>query len=222
MLFGELSCVKFNVSFDKKREFEELAAMIKQLLSATFGLLFCVVAVFGQNNAEQAVNSAREQFSNIKNRSIELERMKRDANKRPVREDSTVSFPKIKEDFEEIQKINSSVFEMTAAKTAINYNAVFKFVSEINHRAERLKSNLFAADANKETKNNQPNPAESPDIKILLAALDKSIISFVHNSIFQNVQLVNSQDSLDAEKELDAIIKISTSIKEKAKKLAKK
>ena len=51
--------------------------------------------------------------------------------------------------------------------------------------------------------------------------MDKSINSFVHSSLFQNVNLVNSQDSLKAQNDLETVIKISSSIKEKAKKLKK-
>ncbi|HEY0657210.1 MAG TPA: hypothetical protein VGD05_01990, partial [Pyrinomonadaceae bacterium] len=87
----------------------------------------------------------------------------------------------------------------------------------------RLKSNLFSAETEqeRETKNKQQIAAEPQDIKTLLEDLDKSINSFAHNSIFQNIILVNSQDSLKAQNDLETVIKLSSSIKEKAKKLKK-
>lgn len=197
--------------------------MKKQLLLAISLLIFCAAATAAQVNTEQAVINARAQLNDIKNRSIELERVKREANKRPADENYTPKFPEIKIDFEQIQNLNSDIFKLNTIKTPTNYSAVLRFVSEINHRAVRLKSNLFSADLKekKELKDKQQPIAESPDMKILLANLDKSINSFVHNPMFQNINIVSSEDSLKAQKDLENIIKISYEIKEKAKKLAK-
>lgn len=196
--------------------------MKKQLFTVIFLLAVSAAATSAQRSPEQAVKSGRDQFTDIKNRSIELERMKREADKRPASDNAAPKFPEIKEDFERIQNLGSDVLELMRVKTLPDYAAVLKFVSEINHRAARLKSNLFSAEPeqNEKAKNKQQT-VESSDITTLLKALDKSINSFAHNSVFQNTNLVNSQDSLDAQKDLETIIKISYSIKEKAKKLAK-
>lgn len=189
--------------------------MIGKLFSALFLTGVFVAAAQAQSNPEQAILAARDEFSNIKNRSIELERMKREAGKRPVASDATLKFPEIKEDFEEIQKINGDVLKLSAA-TPINNAAVFKFVAEINHRAAHLKSNLFPAEA-KSKNNRQQSAVESTNVKTLLTDLDKSIDSFVHSSIFQNLHFVVSADSLKAQKDLENVIKISGAIKAKTK-----
>ena len=88
--------------------------MIKEILLAIFLIVVSVAATPAQMNPEQAVKNARDQFSDIKNRSMELERMKREINKRPSDEDYTIKFPEIKEDFEKIQKTNSKVIKLTA------------------------------------------------------------------------------------------------------------
>ena len=51
--------------------------------------------------------------------------------------------------------------------------------------------------------------------------MDKSVNSFVHSSMFQNINLVNSDDSLKAQKDLETVIKTSFAIKEKVKELSK-
>lgn len=194
--------------------------MIKKILLAIFLLGFSAAVIPAQANPEQAVLNAREQFSDIKKRSMELERIKRESGKRAVSDNLTQKFPAIKEDFEQIQKINSDVLKLTAAKQSLNYSAVLKSVAEIKRRAVRLKSNLFASEPeeNNETKNKSQAIPETQDIKILLGALDKSIDSFVHSSIFQNIKLVNSDDSLKAQNDLENVIKISSAIKEKIKR----
>lgn len=196
--------------------------MIKKLLLAIFLFSFSAVAAPAQASPEQAILNAQEQMSDIKKRSVELERMKREASKRSVGDNLTQKFPEIKEDFEEIQKINASFLQLTAVKTTVNYAAVLKSVSEIKRRALRLRSNLFSSEPeeNKEKKNESPNIAETEDIKILFEALNKSIDSFVHSSIFKNINLVNSDDSLKAQKDLEDVIKISSALKTKTKKLA--
>ncbi len=192
--------------------------MIKKLFLAIFLLTVSAVATLAQINPEKAILNARDQFSDIKNRSIELERMKREAYKRPVSKDLPPKFPEIKEDFEQIQKLNSEVLRLTAVKTPVNYATVFKFVAEINHRAVRLRSNLFAAESKqKKEERNKAQVIETQDVKTLIDALDGFINSFVHSSIFQNTNLVNSADSLKAQKDLETVINISNAIKVKTK-----
>ncbi len=193
--------------------------MMKKFLITFLLLGVSVAATLAQSTAEQAVKNARDRFSDIKNRSIEMERIKREANKRTVGENFTLKFSEIKEDFERIQKINDDLLRLTAAETPPNYPTVLKFVSEVNRRAARLQSNLFPAEPElkKEAKNKQPISDESPKVKTLLAALDKSINSFVHSSLFQNINLVNTADSLKAQKDLETVINVSSAIKAKIK-----
>ncbi|MGI8467389.1 MAG: hypothetical protein ACR2N3_02945 [Pyrinomonadaceae bacterium] len=194
-----------------------------------FFLIFSLFTVFvvsapAQSSIEQTLQNARDRFSDIKNRSIELERIEREAHKQtPPRENNATKFPEIKEDFEQIQKLNDNLFQLNAARAPLNYADVLKLASEINHRAARLKSNLFSTepDEQKDAKNKQ-QIIEQPDIKILLGTLDKSISSFVHSAIFQNKNVVNSQDLLKAQNDLETVIKVSFSVKEKAKKTDRK
>lgn len=196
--------------------------MIKKILFVIFLFTVFTITTPSQSTPEQAVLNARDQFFDIKKRSIELERMKREADKRPISENFKLKFPEIKEDFEQIQKLNNEILQLTAVKTPINYSSVFKFVSEIKRRAMRLKSNLFSVEPtdDKEAKNKR-QIIETQDIKALLDILDKSINSFVHSSLFQNLNLVNPKELLSAQKDLETAIETSSAIKETAKKLAK-
>jgi len=189
--------------------------MVKKFLLAIFALAVFVVATSAQSNPEQAILSAREQFSDIKNRSIELERMKRESYKNSTGNPYVPKFPAIKEDFEAIQKLNEAVTKLTVAKTPLDFAAVAKFAEQINHRAARLKSNLFA-DATEPKKNARDKKIETDaacELKTILADLDESVVSFVHNPIFQNLNVVNSSDSLKAQKDLEKVIALSRAIK---------
>lgn len=194
--------------------------MIKKLLAAIFLLNVSAAVGAAQINPEQSVLNAREQFSDIKKRSMELERIKRDANRKSVSENFTLNFRAIKEDFEQIQKLNSSILELNVVQMPENLPALSKFVSEIKRRAARLRSNLFSSetDENAEPANEPQNVSEKQDVAMLLVALDKSLDSFVRSPVFQNINLVNSDESLKAQQDLENIIKISAAIKAKAKK----
>lgn len=193
--------------------------MLKKFLLTVFLMGAFFAAAPAQSTAEEAAKNARERFSDIKNRSIEMERMKREANKPTVEENYTLKFPKIKEDFERMQKINDDLFKLIAAETPLDNSVVSKSVSEINRRAARLRSNLFSTETEQknEAGNKQSSGAESPDLKTQLALLDEFVNKFVHNSIFQNINLVNASDSLKAQKDLETVINISNAIKAKTK-----
>ena len=197
--------------------------MTKQMLSAIFLLTAAIVVTPAQSSADQAAKNARDRLIESKTRSAELERMKRETYNRPANDYSASRFPEIKDDFEQMQKLNDQIFQLTAEKTPLHFDTILKFVSDINHRALRLNSNLFSTEykIKPESKNKQ-QPVEPQEIKLLLKTLDSSLNSFVHNSIFRNIKIVNSEDSLKAQKDLEIVIKISFEIKAKAKNVTKK
>src|ERR671916_85037 len=100
---------------------------MKKFLLMIFLLGAFVAATPAQSKADQTIANARDEFFDIKNRSIEMERMKREAYKLKFSENFTLRFPEIKEDFERIQKINDELLKLTAAKAPLNDSAVSKF-----------------------------------------------------------------------------------------------
>jgi hypothetical protein len=118
-------------------------------------------------------------------------------------------FPQIKEDFERIQLINSNVLQPIASARGFDYGRISEATGEIKKRATRLKSNLFPSESKIQAKQSEEQTKLRQDLKSLLTELDKAIISFVHNPIFQNTRVVDPQDSERAEKELEKIINLS-------------
>ena len=158
----------------------------------------------------------RDSASDLKGRSNEIERVGRDAKKSdsPPATPPAPNFPEIKEDFERIQIINSDVLQAHASNGKPEYQRVSESAAEIKKRAIRLKSNLFAPKPTKQSKESKGNEAgpEDQELKALLSLLDNAISSFTHSPIFQNSKVVNPQDSTNAQKDLDSIIKISARI----------
>lgn len=165
-----------------------------------------------------ADRNLRDSASDLKGRSNEMERVSRDAKKPDSRRSenpSAPNFEQIKEDFERIQIINGDVLQAPVPSGGHNYERISESASELNTRAIRLRSNLFPPKPGKESKDKQPQ-AEEQDLKSLLSSLDDSINSFAHSPMFQNTKVVTPEDSATAQKNLDAVIKISARIRNEA------
>jgi hypothetical protein len=152
----------------------------------------------------------RDSASDLKIRSNEMERLKRDAEKPESRTNPTPNFTEIKEDFERIQIVNGEVQENATSATP-NYERLSKGLEEIHTRATRLKGNLFPPQSDKKPKEDKKVDAQA-ELKSLFIALDNSIVRFSQSPIFQNVKLVNSDDSKKAQEELEKVIKLSSVI----------
>lgn len=160
----------------------------------------------------------RDSSSDLKGRSNEIERVTRDAKKPESRRPENPpapNFEQIKEDFERIQIINGDVLQAPVPSGGHDYERISESSSELNTRAIRLRSNLFPPKSSKESKEKQPL-TEEQDLKSLLTSLDDSMNSFTHSPIFQNTKVVTPEDSATAQKNLDAVITISASIRNEA------
>jgi hypothetical protein len=148
-----------------------------------------------------------------------MERVRRDAAQ--PQPDPDPRFPEIKEDFERIQVINSRDLQAGASGEGLDYKKVSDAAAEIKKRATRLKSNLFPAESEKQSKGKGQATEDPQDLKSMLAALDRAITSFVTNPIFQNTKVVDPKDSTKAQHDLETVIKLSTRIKKDADQLNK-
>jgi hypothetical protein len=193
--------------------------MTKQFFLAT---IIALSSVLGSSATAQGPpsdspgSSPKARALEDKYRSDEIERVRREAEVREYR--PSARFPQIKEDFERIQIINSEQLQVRASTPRLDFERIAKAATEIRTRATRLKSDLFPS-ASKEPKKqvDRTNQARD-DLKFLLAELDKAIIIFVHNPIFENTKVVNPQDSTRAERELWNIINLSERTRKRAER----
>jgi hypothetical protein len=160
----------------------------------------------------------------IKYRSNELERVKREAEKSPPRAAEPVpaaKFLEIKKDFEKIQNLQNAIIKIYTTGEKIDYEKIAEASSEMNKTSIRLKSNLFAenaeSNAGKSRQKNEKNKAK--DVKSLIVELDDFIGKFVSSPIFQNIKIVDPGDSLKAEENLENIVKTSSLLAVEAEKM---
>jgi hypothetical protein len=166
-------------------------------------------------------NLGSDVMPGVKGRSNEMERVKRDAEKPEKKNGAEETFPQIKEDFEQIQHVNSNVIQAAPDGTALNYARIYEAAAEIKKRAARLKKNLFGAQPENEKQSKEKDEKGPQDLKALLPALDDAISDFVNSPIFQNTGVVNPNDSAKARRDLEAVIRLSARVEKEAERLNK-
>jgi hypothetical protein len=161
--------------------------------------------------------------SSVKLRSIELDRIKREAKKNPSEKLGPAAvnhFLEIKEDFEKIQLLENKIIKVYTTGKQIEYTRIAAFSAEINQSASRLKKNLFAPpnkdpqdfpDAFKREEKSLPN-----GVKNLIVELDNSIGTFVNNPIFVASKKAKLDEKEKAEAMLEQVIRISRALKQEA------
>lgn len=158
----------------------------------------------------------------IKMRSVELERLKRDAHKISPREpapNKEIRFSKIKKDFEEIQKLQDSIVNAYTAEKNINYLKISRSAADIRKHSVRLDENLFESSMDNATENKHQEKIEGKSVRDLIVELDNSIGEFVINPIFKSNKLVGSNDLQEAQIDLSRIIKLSNLLSLEAEKI---
>lgn len=177
---------------------------------------------------------------NIKTRSVELERLKRESAKRgkndPI-QTPTAKFVEIRQDFEKIQKLQNAIVSIYTRSKVIDYERLARnagaFKSTLVHLKKRLfpksidaKDERVSMDKKSETMATaEINGAELPlptEIETFIIELDNELSAFVGNPIFANPKFVDVKDNLKAEANLERLIKLSAALSELSARSIKK
>lgn len=171
-----------------------------------------------------------------KTRSIELERVERDANKigtspnntakkQPAAEDELAAkYAEIKTDYEQIQLSQDAIIKAYQSAGKIDYAQISKSALEMNKSAARLNSNLFPAteksDAEKVEKKEEKKETKSvKSMRDLIVDLDVKIGTFATSPMFQNLRIVDAAVSAKAKMDLEKISELSALLGEAAVKM---
>ena len=166
---------------------------------------------------------------NSKDRSSELERIKREMYKKDSKLPDNarqMNFARIKKDFEQIQIVfDSGIVRTYRMSIPMDYGKISESASELCERAVRLHSNLFP-DLPKKNKEGivAAAPAEltgSPSevVRNLIIGLNGSLGAFVSSPIFQNIKVVDPDASEKARLDLETVIAQSLALSERAGKM---
>lgn len=167
------------------------------------------------NDPNDPVNQERTNKTDMRNREWLLGN-----NRKPVRKPGLgpqeSAAPQIREDFERIQFINREMMKSVFADNMIDNKQILKTISEIKKRASRLRTNLAYPEPDSSQTGNDVAIQNDADIKLSLARLDKSIMSFVMNPIFQlKQQIVEAELAKKAIGDLRDVVDQSDRIRKK-------
>ncbi|MEO6589232.1 MAG: hypothetical protein ABIP06_07980 [Pyrinomonadaceae bacterium] len=161
---------------------------------------------------------------NIRMRSIDLERAKRDAEKPStntasatltaapaavIKSDIETKYPQIKEDFEGIQINQAVIIKAYTTGEKIDYMQIKTSAADINSRAKRLDENLFAPKVEVEEKEEQLKETKTKSIRQLIVELDNAIGNLVSSPMFQNLRVTEPESAGKTQANLAKIIEIS-------------
>lgn len=187
---------------------------------AIFLIFIASSFVFAQEEPPPGAGDTNLIDNNIKLRSIELERVKREADKAAtIRRDDGVqlNFGIIKNDFEGIQKEQDKIIAAYQTGEKIDYKQINKSAGKITEMAIRLKSNVFqpsddekdsATDSDKDKK----AVAGKKSVRNLIIELDNTIGSLVSNKMFQRLKVIDVVLGEKARADLNDIIKLSNDL----------
>lgn len=158
----------------------------------------------------------------IKMRSIDLERVKRDAAKvqKPVvsREDQ-IRFEKTKDNFEKLQKLQDRIILAYTTEKEINYSRISRSAAEMREKSLWLDENLFGATEEETEELATLEASETKSVRDLIIELDAALGAFVGSPMFQNNKVVDKETSRETQLDLENIIRLSGMLSSEAAKL---
>jgi hypothetical protein len=193
---------------------------MKSVLFCVLGLLCFAFSCVAQISPTPVINNEIKDTSSIRMRSIELERVKREAEKASPDNSATgrqLKFSEIKNEFETIQKLQDSIIKTYTTGKTIDLAKISDLAAELNENSIRLDKNLFVAEKNEAANPKVDENIEQNTIPDLIVKLDKAIGNFVGSKIFQNSKLINLKESQETQSELKKIILLSDELSKEAK-----
>lgn len=129
---------------------------------------------------------------------------------------------KIKDDFRDLQSLNNKMMADAWAKDTLDYSYIADMVSKIRGKANDLKGGLsLPAPENPQTALKMPAVTTVKQFREELLLLDKTLMRFVNNPVFQAANTVDVNLSKKASDDLEQVIFLSFDLKQNAQKLRK-
>jgi hypothetical protein len=158
----------------------------------------------------------------IRLRSVEMERIKREAAKKDseavvVNNEIDKKYPEIKEDFEGMQLSQAAVIKAYTTTDPIDYATIAASAEKINKNAKRLNSNLFISKI--KSKKDDKEEKKTETVRSLIVALDNAIGAVATSKMWQNLRVVDPEVAKKTQDDLARVMVISEELSEVAKKM---
>jgi hypothetical protein len=129
---------------------------------------------------------------------------------------------RIKEDFRDLQSLNNKMMADAWMHDALDYSMISDMVSKIRGKANDLKDSLSLPQSeHPQTALKTPTVTTVKDFREELLLLDKKIMSFVNNPVFQAANTVDVNLAKKASSDLEHVLVLTVDLKQNAQKLRK-
>jgi hypothetical protein len=133
-----------------------------------------------------------------------------------------VVLKQISEDFKDLQGLNNKMMAEAWSRPELDYRYISDMVSQIRGKATRLKSNLALPEAeDDQTKQLDANLSDTEKFRAALLQLDRHIMSFATNPLFQKADVVEVDLANRASRDLAVVVELSRKLKRIAVRLGK-
>jgi hypothetical protein len=174
-------------------------------------------------HAQRPISPAREAVRVIQQKDMEEQlNLKLLPAKREDNVARQLALKQISADFKELQLLNNKMMSEAWSKKELDYGFISDMVSHIRSKASRLRMNLNLPQA-KTGEQSLANRAitNSGEFRAALLALDRTIMSFVLNPLFQKPNTIEVKQGSDARRDLEIIIGFTDDLKKTAVRLGK-
>ena len=131
-------------------------------------------------------------------------------------------FEKIEDDFRDLQSLNNKMMADAWLQDSLDYSSIADMVSKIRNKASDLKDALSLPESeNSQTASKTPAVTTVRQFREELLLLDKTIMSFVNNPVFQVANAVDVNLAKKASTDLEQVISLTFDLKQNAQKLRK-
>lgn len=192
-----------------------------QLLTQIFIVLFaCVVATQAQRPGTS--NPARDMV-----RAISQKEMDQLLFLKPIlapKDDPArkIVLKQINEDFKDLQGLNNKMMAQAWSTPELDYRYISDMVSQIRGKATRLKTNLALPEAkDDEKKQTEDTFSNAEKFRAALLQLDRHIMSFATNPLFQKPDVIEVDLANRASRDLAVVVELSGKLKKTAARLGK-
>lgn len=215
---------------------------MKRVISSVFIIFTAAIIsnISAQQVAPPGAGDKDLRDDNIRMRSVDIERTKRDAEKPTsnsnssstnaptavIKSDIDTKYPQIKEDFEGLQNNQAAIVKAYTTGEKIDYDQIKISAAALNENAKRLDGNLFAPKVEFKTVESELKKVESKEnetkaksIKNLIVDLDTAIGNFVSSTMFQNLRVVEPEVAGNTQADLAKVMEISEMLSVEAGKI---
>ena len=129
---------------------------------------------------------------------------------------------KIKDDFRDLQSLNNKMMADAWLQDALDYSSIADMVSKIRGKANDLKESLSLPESENAATVLKPSAVTTiRQFREQLLLLDKTIMRFVTNPVFQAANTVDVNLAKKASEDLEQVLFLTVDLKQNAQKLRK-